>query len=193
LGEHQLISTKCPKIRTLCAIIRHRYERFRHTCPGPFCSAIRYFLQAAGEPLGLHFERGAYGPYADATRHIIQALEGYYLTGYGDGTGNRAISLLPQAERAEEQLREMPETRHRLERVAELIEGFDSPYGLELLATTHWAASRDSAADADEATAVVGRWSPRKERLFTPEHVAIAWGRLEEGGWLEPSFEVVRV
>jgi O-acetyl-ADP-ribose deacetylase (regulator of RNase III) len=154
---------------------------------------LLYFLQAAGEPLRLEFVRGGLGPYADATRHLVQALEGHYLTGYGDGTGDRAVTLLPPAGEAEAKLREMPETRARFERVADLIDGFESPYGLELLATTHWAATHEDARSADEAAAAVRAWSPRKERLFTPEHVRVAWDRLEEGGWFEPSRELLPV
>lgn len=152
---------------------------------------LLYFLQEAGEPLKLNFVRGTYGPYADAARHVVQALEGHYLTGYGDGTGNRAITLLPLADQAEARLREMPETLERFERVAELVDGFESPYGLELLATTHWAALQSDARDADDASGIVREWSRRKERLFTHEHVRIAWAKLDEGGWLKPSRELV--
>jgi O-acetyl-ADP-ribose deacetylase (regulator of RNase III) len=146
---------------------------------------LLYFLQAAGEPLQLEFARGKYGPYADATRHVVQALEGHYLIGYGDGTGDRAIRLLPQAAaQAEAQLHDHPDTLERFERVAELIDGFESPYGLELLATTHWAANQDGARNADEAIDTVRRWSARKERLFTPDHIRVAWDRLDATGWL---------
>jgi hypothetical protein len=65
-----------------------------------------------------------------------------------------------------------------------LIEGFESPYGLELLATTHWAAAHEDAETAEDATNLVRAWSPRKVRLFTPEHVEVAWTRLLDRGWL---------
>lgn len=150
-----------------------------------------YFLQMAGEPLRLKFDRGKYGPYADATRHVVQALEAHYHVGYGDGTGDRTIRLLPQAaEQASERLRDHHETMARFERVAELIDGFESPYGLELLATTHWAAMHEGASDIDEAIATVREWSTRKERLFTPEHITVAWERLAETGWLESAREL---
>ena len=51
-------------------------------------------------------------------------------------------------------------------------------------ATTHWAATCEGASDLEAATSVVREWSARKERLFTREHVAVAWNRLEDGGWL---------
>lgn len=147
---------------------------------------LLYFLQAAGEPLRLRFVRERFGPYADAARHLVQDLEGHYLTGYGDGTGNRSVSLLPEAALAAEKfLADHPETVERLERLGSLIEGFETPYGLELLATAHWAAIEHDASDVDTVIAVVREWSARKERLFTPSHVSRAWERLDADGWLE--------
>jgi hypothetical protein len=94
--------------------------------------------------------------------------------------------VLPQAaEQASNRLRDHRETLERFERVAELIDGFESPYGLELLATTHWAAVHEGAVHVDEAIATVRSWSARKERLFSPEHITVAWERLAETGWLE--------
>jgi len=97
-----------------------------------------------------------------------QASRGPLLEGYGDGTSHTGISLLPDAARESEAfLEQHPETLKRSERVRSLIDGFESPYGLELL-STHWAATREGAEDADHATEQVQAWSPRKERLFRP-------------------------
>jgi len=65
-----------------------------------------------------------------------------------------------------------------------LIDGFETPYGLELLATTHWVATREAADSPQRAAELVRAWSPRKRRLFTDDHVAIAWARLQDEGWL---------
>lgn len=162
----------------------------RYLTPGEAATPLEvqkllYFLQTAGEPLGLRFTRQRYGPYADEVRHAVARLEGHYVLGFGDGTGDTSIRLLPGAVgEAEAFLNEHPETFERYQRVAELIEGFETPYGLELLATTHWAATQEGAHDREAATDVVRTWSVRKEQLFTPEHVAVAWERLEDGGWL---------
>ena len=77
-----------------------------------------------------------------------------------------------------------PETRNRYERVVELIDGFETPYGLELLATTHWVATHEDARAPSAASQRVRAWSQRKQHLFTDAHVAVAWERLEEGGGL---------
>ena len=144
-----------------------------------------YFLQEAGEPLRLRFEKRHYGPYADAVRHAVVHLEGHFVTGYGDGTGHGAIHLLPGAKaEADAFLGGHPGTIARFGRVAHLIDGFETPYGLELLATTHWVATRDNATDRGAAAELVRAWSDRKGRLFTDDHVAVAWERLEDEGWI---------
>ena len=98
------------------------------------------------------------------------------------------MRLLPGAmEEAEAFLADHPETRERYERVAELIDGFETPYGLELLATTHWVAVHEDGDDAQAAARLVREWTERKGRLFTDEHVASAWHRLEQGGWFAGS------
>jgi O-acetyl-ADP-ribose deacetylase (regulator of RNase III) len=153
---------------------------------------LLYFLQEAGEPLKLRFEKGAYGPYADNLRHLLHSFEGHFTLGFGDGRNkpDTQIELLPAstAEASEylEANRENSEpSLARLQRVAELIEGFESPYGMELLASVHWAATRQNQSGEFRATkAAVSSWSARKRRLLKPEHVKLAWDRLKEKGWL---------
>jgi hypothetical protein len=75
---------------------------------------------------------------------------------------------------------------NRLEQVCELIEGFETPYGMELLATVHWVAyhAHVKAIDEESAIGAVQRWSTRKMRMFRPQHIRVAWQRLIQCGWL---------
>ena len=152
---------------------------------------LMYFLQAAGEPLRLRYEAAKYGPYAENLNHVLQAVEGHFLRGYGDRSQRvhdaEPIELMPGAvEHAQTLLSNHPETRERFDRVAELVEGFESPYGLELLATTHWVAMGNDQARKDPKVAeqFVRAWSARKANLFTPRHIQLAWSRLQSLGWL---------
>jgi hypothetical protein len=162
----------------------------RYLMPGEAASPLAvqkllYFLQEAGEPLHLTFEKQRYGPYADAARHAVADLEGHYLTGFGDGTGSGDVRLLPGAiNEATAFLSDHPETREHYERVEQLVDGFETPYGLELLATTHWVAAHEDANTPEVAAELVRAWSRRKGNLFTDEHIKVAWRRLDEGGWL---------
>ena len=82
-------------------------------------------------------------------------------------------------------LAEKPETGQRIQRVADLVEGLESPFGLELLATVHWVVTREGASSDDEAIARTYEWGPRKRR-FRPNQIALARRVLSEQGWFMP-------
>ena len=46
---------------------------------------LGYFLQAAGQNLGLQFEKHLYGPYSEQLRHALNRMEGHFIVGLGDG------------------------------------------------------------------------------------------------------------
>lgn len=146
---------------------------------------LLYFLQEAGEPLRLRYVQGLYGPYSDNLRHHMIGVEGHLLSGYGDGSSPvldaEPIRVLPGAAAAADNAL-TPDTIARMDRVIQLAEGFESMYGMELLASVHWVAR--SGADAAESADQVRQWTPRKAQLFTTPHVEIAWGALYRHGWL---------
>jgi O-acetyl-ADP-ribose deacetylase (regulator of RNase III) len=148
---------------------------------------LAYFLQVAGEPLRLSFVKERYGPYAETLHHVLQRIEGHFIRGYGDRSKDASIRLLPDAhDHANRFLEDHPATRQRLQRVSELIDGFETPYGMELLATVHWVAQENGLARSEARVAVDGvqSWSDHKKRTFRPEHIETAWQRLREQGWL---------
>jgi hypothetical protein len=148
---------------------------------------LAYFLQVAGEPLKLEFAKGRYGPYAERLHYVLQHLEGHFIRGYGDRSRNTPIHLLPGAgEEATRFLQDHPETLKRFERVTRLIEGFENPWGLELLATVHWLANEDPEVRADVEVAKQGvqTWNEHKVMAFRPYHVEVAWQQLHDEGWL---------
>lgn len=153
---------------------------------------LAYFLQEAGELLRLKYQAGHYGPYAANLNKALEAMEGHYLRGCGDSQKPDAeIDLLPGAvEEASHFLVGQVESLSRLERIADLIEGFETPYGMELLASVHWTAhyggpnQQRPAANPEEAIAQIHTWNPRKQRVFKPEHIRTAWRRLEQNGWI---------
>jgi hypothetical protein len=150
---------------------------------------LAYFLQEAGEPLRLAYEKYHYGPYADNLRHVLNRLEGHFITGYGDGQNTPGTSLAlteGAAEEAENLLAASGVTQSRLARIAKLIEGFETPLGMELLGTVHWSAKTnpDAKLSAEKAAESVHEWSARKARSMTTPQITAAWNRLHEQGWL---------
>lgn len=162
----------------------------RYLMPGDSASPLEvqkllYFLQEAGQPLQLTFTKQRYGLYADQVRHAVIAMEGHFVEGFVDGTGSRDIRLRPDVvDEASRFLGDHPETLGRFGRVSDLIAGFETPYGLELLSTTHWVAKREGAATPERAVELVRTWSARKGNLFNPEHIEAAWKQLDAQGWL---------
>ncbi|RME72876.1 MAG: Appr-1-p processing protein [Planctomycetota bacterium] len=147
---------------------------------------LTYFMQAAGEPLRLRFRKGHYGPYAENLRHVLHAIEGHLIVGYGDGGDrpDKRLKLMPGAvDEADKELARHPETRARFQRVAQLVEGFESPFGLELLATVHWVMTHQGADNPKDVEQQMYAWNRRKRR-FTPRQIALAVGVLRNRDWL---------
>jgi O-acetyl-ADP-ribose deacetylase (regulator of RNase III) len=147
---------------------------------------LAYFLQEAGETLRLQYQPHYYGPYADNLRKALRTMEGQYTRGIGDGSNSpeTELAILPGAlDEAKAFLTNQPETRERLDRVARLIDGFESPFGMELLGTVHWVAKHGKSAELEEVVAGVHAWSQRKRSQMKDGHIRAAWNRLREQGW----------
>lgn len=150
---------------------------------------LMYFMQEGGEPLRLKYAQANYGPYAENLRHVLHAIEGHFVSGYSDGgdAPDKPLTLVPGAvEDAEEFLASNDETRARFDRVGDLVEGFETPFGLELLATVHWVAKHgDRAASVQDVVERTYAWNARK-RQFTPRQIGLAVKVLSAKGWMEP-------
>jgi O-acetyl-ADP-ribose deacetylase (regulator of RNase III) len=151
---------------------------------------LMYFMQEAGEPLRLKYVKGIYGPYADNLRHVLNKVEGHLVAGYADGGDepDKPLTLVPGAvEEARAFLAAHSDTRERFDRVGALVEGFETPYGLELLSTVHWVACHDEAGpNLAEVVRGTHAWSDRKLR-FTPRQIGLALDVLLTQGWLGPA------
>ncbi len=146
---------------------------------------LMYFMQEAGEPLRLKFQKGPYGPYAENLRHVLHAVEGHLVFGYADGGDNPAkqLNLVPGTiQDADAFLEGHPETRSRLRAVSELVAGFESTLGLELLSTVHWVVNNEPVASMDDIVDRTYSWNDRK-RQFTPRQIQRAFERIKQKGW----------
>ena len=191
--------TERPKMTMGQAALIALMDRYLKGLLDPFVSLLEihklmYFLQAAGQPLRLQYEAKDYGPYAKNLRQVFIRLEKHYTQGYGDGKDNptKTIELLPGAvEEAEAFLKDDEVIRQRMDRVAELIEGFEDPYGLELLSSVHWVMRENAEAreSSEAAASAVHKWNPRKRRVMKKEHLLKAWQRLKEQSW-DASFAI---
>jgi O-acetyl-ADP-ribose deacetylase (regulator of RNase III) len=188
--------TKLTPARALAEMVR-RYWVLGIECTYLEVQKLCWFLERTihrlgiKDPLDLRFAADKYGPYSDRLRHLLNGLDGSYLhcdKRLSDAGPSDTIwfdeerrAYLDLYLRQEEQ-RPLQEV---LDRTAELIDGFESPLGMELLATVDWLIEREHC----EATLPgiregLGRWptgpaaAERKFRLFNDRLLSLALDRL---------------
>ena len=174
--------------RAALVVLMHRYLG---GLLDPFITLLEvhkllYFMQDAGEPLRLTYKKAQFGPYAENLRHVLNAVEGHFVSGYADGgdAPDKALELVPGAiEDAENFLRNAPATQRRFDRVARLVSGFETPFGLELLATVHWVVQREGATGEEAIAEKVYAWNDAKKR-FSRRQIALSFETLRADGWL---------
>lgn len=190
-AEVMVTATKVPEMTPGRAALLGLMRRYLAAVMDPVVTLLEihklmYFMQEAGEDLKLQYEKAPYGPYAKNLRHVLNHIEGHFINGYGDAADRPDVplELKPHAaEQADEFLSEREETRQRFDRVARLIEGFETPFGMELLATVHWVITKEQAITPQETIEKVHAWSSRK-RMFEPRHIRLAWERLHQASWV---------
>lgn len=176
------------RARALFIALINNYNEMGYKLSKLEIQKLAYFLQEAGEPLRLRFVRHHYGPYANNLNHVLKNLEGHYISGFGDGTSGpeeMSIHLLPKAmEDALFFMGDDPDALDRLKRVSEIIYSFETPYGMELLATVHWVLKENPlfASKPEEVVKAVKSWSKRKENIFMDDHILTALDHLVEVG-----------
>jgi O-acetyl-ADP-ribose deacetylase (regulator of RNase III) len=182
---------KVPNMTPGRAVLVELIQRYLSGLLDPTVSLLEvhkllYFMQEAGEPLKLKFQKAHYGPYAENLRHVLNAIEGHLISGYSDGGDDpqKQLSLVPGAiEDAKLFLQKHPETLERFNKVSDLVEGFESPFGLELLASVHWVQKQESLNQVNDIIKAVHSWNQRKEKQFSPRQIQVAADALHNYQW----------
>ena len=185
-------SSDVPEMTSGRAALVGLMDRYLRGLLDPFVTLLEahklmYFMQAAGEPLRLRFVEGPFGPYAENLRHVLSAIEGHLVSGYADGgdAPDKELELVAGAlEDAHTFLQNRTDTQARFERVSDLVEGFESPFGLELLSTVHWIASEGKGPTTEEVVKRTYAWNKRKEQ-FSPRQIKLAMNVLSEKNWID--------
>ena len=181
---------KMTSARALFVKLMHQYSGMAYRLSLLEVQKLVYFLQEGGEPLRLEFQAGHDGPYAPHLNKVLIRIEGHFTRGCGDSDKpDLEMELVPGAlEEADGFLNDSlaRESASRLSRVEALIEGFETPYGMELLSSLHWLAHHATPRLEDhlDATNKLKSWNARKNNLFQERHVKVAWDRLVELGWI---------
>jgi len=188
--EKMAHSREVPTMTAGRAALVELIHRYLEGMLDPFISLLEvhklmYFMQEAGEPLRLKYQKAPYGPYAENLRHVLHAIEGHLVSGYADGGDipDKQLKLVPGAvEDAAHFLEQHRNTRSHFDKVANLVEGFESSFGLELLSTVHWVINKERVNSVEDVVNNTYAWNPRK-RQFTPRQIRLAVDVLSRKGW----------
>jgi len=175
-----------------------RYEVVGFDCSILEAQKLAWFLSSAirhlnlSNPIGHDFEANRYGPYSDQIRHLLDSLDGSYLTcerRVADARPFDPIHFRHDRQDIVSVYLTSPEAspyRPALDKATEVIDGFQSPHGLELLATVDWL-NREAgiALESDSMLAAMASWpgpagsAERKVKTFTRHHVKVAVDHLQ--------------
>lgn len=179
----RVVKPKMTVARALFIKLMQYYSRHAYRLTLLEIQKLAYFLQESGVNLRLNYVKHFYGPYAHNLNKVLEIMEGHYIRGYGDTQKpDVEITLLPDANtQADAYLDQHADVREQLEKVNRLVDGFETPYGMELLASVHWILKHDQAQDIVEA---MHKWNIRKQNLFKTDHIKVAYKHLKDKGWI---------
>ncbi|MDB2384575.1 macro domain-containing protein [Endozoicomonas sp.] len=182
--------------RAMIAELVRRYWVLGMECSFLEIQKLSWFLNRAIDAqqlkntLNLHFQARNYGPYADELRHLLDRLDGSYLHSDKRIADSNPFDVIafndPRRKTVETYLHsEAKAFIPALEKTAELIDGFESPFGMELLSTVDWLIFKEGIApERDAILKAMGqwpageRWAQRKTKLFDGRAVDIALAQL---------------
>jgi len=184
--------------RALIAELVRRYWVLGMECSLLEIQKLAWFLERVVEsqdidnPLQLEFKSNNYGPYADKLRHVLDALDGSYLKSEKRISDSSPLDVIWFDDKRRDYVNaflqsDAKEYLPALELTSQLIDGFESPYGMELLSTVDWLITKEDCEPTLEAVEQGiahwpggERWAARKVRLFDKRAIDIALNRLQQ-------------
>ena len=195
---------KLTPARALMAEMVRRYEMLGLDCSVLEVQKLAWVLTRVlrrcklTDPLKLSFSANRYGPFAPELTHLLNALDGSYLHSakrLGDASPSDTIHFdFERAPRLSAYFSTSDGAPfvEAVEKTEELIDGFQSPLGMEALATVDWlVACEGTKADVPSIREALNRWpggegaGVRKQKLFTDKLLQAALSRLSEFSWDE--------
>ncbi len=169
---------KLTPARAMLIYLLKQYQVLGYSVNLLVAQKLAYLLQRFGEPLNLEFEKGTYGPYAHRLFHLLKYLNGSFIRFREEenkpGTcitiDNSRYSLVE--EYIAKELTD--EKKDRLQKVLKAIEGFESPFGLELLATVDFIIQQTRTSDYETIIKNISKWTSRKKEIMKPYHIEVA-------------------
>lgn len=169
--------------RAMMIYAMDRYQILGYSINMLVAHKLAYFLQKLGEPLNLQFEKGTYGPYAHNLLHLLKYMHGTFIYfDYDENKPGTSIKINPKRLETVNEFynHELSEKqRNRLDTLLDLIEGFESSFGLELLGTVSFVMEQEQVSSFNEIKNAIFNWTERKKSLIKDYHIEVALERLK--------------
>jgi O-acetyl-ADP-ribose deacetylase (regulator of RNase III) len=188
---------KLTPARALIAELIRRYWVLGIECTLLEIQKLAWFLERSiarlglDDPMDLRFQADRYGPYAQRLTHLLDSLDGSYLhcdKRLSDAGPMDTIWFEESKRQTVDLYLRSTEAKHflpALDATEKLIDGFQSPLGLELLATVDWLITRGGAEASIQGIRLsLDQWpagvqaAERKQRLFDDRMIGIALKRI---------------
>lgn len=190
---------KLTPARALIAEMVRRYWVLGIECTILEVQKLAWFVERAvkqstdSNPLQLHFAANRYGPYADDLRHMLNSLDGSYLSCDKRINDAGPFDVIRFNDEKKDKLQvyfstdEAKPFRSTLEQASSLIDGFESPLGMELLATVDWLLHVEKVQPTlEDIKRGVASWgggpdaARRKQAIFEDRLIELALDRLAD-------------
>jgi len=141
---------------------------------------LAYFLQVMGIDFGLKFSKQQFGPYSQTLHTALKAMEKrQYIFGYSESEKKVVVTPATYAA-ADEYLRSRNiDVSTVVSKLSMLIEGYESPYGMELLSSVHFLSVTEGIHTQPEMSQALGNWNDHKRQNFPEPAVSKALERLK--------------
>lgn len=144
-----------------------------------------YFMQVLGFNFGLEYHKAQYGPYCDSLHKAFKAMaQKNYISGYeGD---DRQVIVTPATFAASDDFLKSSgiDVSSLIQKLSLLVEGYESPYGMELLSSVHFLSVSEGITTQPEMSEALEAWNDHKRESFPRPAVTAALLRLQEDGCL---------
>ncbi|KZY45096.1 Appr-1-p processing protein [Roseovarius sp. HI0049] len=146
---------------------------------------IAYFLQAFGVDFKLKFSRNLHGPYSETLKLAYVAMDHHgMIDGFLDGDRQSHVTPSGCAVANEFLNNANRQADVTIDRLSKLVQGYESPYGLELLSSVHWLAHHEGHFPVEKIIQEMLGWNEAKRSKFSEDAIRAAYNRLKEDSLL---------
>jgi len=147
---------------------------------------LAYFLQVLGVQFGLTFSKEQFGPYSSRLHEAFKTMEAKrFIHGYS--SSERHVCVTPATYAASDEFLKTADVdiTDIVSRLSLLIEGYETPYGMELLSSVHFLSVSEGILSQPEMSEALESWNDHKRESFPTAAVSAALDRLRTDGLIQ--------